>query len=438
MATNSYSFLYDLIGNRIRATENMTETEYLSNALNQYTNITAMATPVYDLDGNTVSVNGWTYTWDAENRLTGASNGNQRLEFLYDYMSRRVFKKVYALESEIWNLKSEMLFAWDGWNMISEIRNEGPGLATAPSTNFYVWGQDLSGSLQGAGGVGGLLSMTRIDGGTSNTYFYCMDGNGNVVDMVDAEGNKVAHYEYGPFGQTLVATGPMAQVNPFRFSSKYTDNETGLVMYQLRPYSPEQGRFVQRDRIGEYGGFMLYGLVNNNPLCATDYLGLVNEKGQTACEEELEKLKKWYTDAYDEATSKHVGGKVSGLGEVVIGTGAGIAVGARYGKWWGAAVGALLDIEGLFLWLNEHKAVKGTEELLLNLLKHKLNKLEKNECACEEDLVDAVRIKYNAFDEKEKAPGRGEWEPGTDDGKNDSWLDKLLKPPVVKSEVQPE
>ena len=68
--------------------------------------------------------------------------------------------------------------------------------------------------------------MTRISGAESNTYFYCMDGNGNVVDMVDAEGNNVAHYEYGPFGETLVATGPMAQINPFRFSSKYFDNET--------------------------------------------------------------------------------------------------------------------------------------------------------------------------------------------------------------------
>ena len=35
--------------------------------------------------------------------------------------------------------------------------------------------------------------------------------------------------EYGPFGEFIRATGPMAKANPFRFSTKYQDDETDLV-----------------------------------------------------------------------------------------------------------------------------------------------------------------------------------------------------------------
>jgi RHS repeat-associated protein len=57
----------------------------------------------------------------------------------------------------------------------------------------------------------------------------------------------------GPFGEVIRATGPMAKVNPFRFSTKYQDDETDIIMYPHRPYSPSTGRFLSRDPIGELG-----------------------------------------------------------------------------------------------------------------------------------------------------------------------------------------
>ena len=59
--------------------------------------------------------------------------------------------------------------------------------------------------------------------------------------------------EYGPFGELIRATGPMAKVNPFRWSTKYQDDESDLVMYPARPYNPSTGRFLSRDPIGEPG-----------------------------------------------------------------------------------------------------------------------------------------------------------------------------------------
>jgi RHS repeat-associated protein len=74
-----------------------------------------------------------------------------------------------------------------------------------------------------------------------------------VSDLVDDVGAVVAHYEYGPFGETVVATGSLALANQYRFSTKVTDDETGLVYYGYRYYAPEVGRWLSRDPIGLYG-----------------------------------------------------------------------------------------------------------------------------------------------------------------------------------------
>jgi RHS repeat-associated protein len=91
---------------------------------------------------------------------------------------------------------------------------------------------------------------------TSGTVYHwpVYDGNGNVAALVaQANGSLSARYEYGTFGETLRATGPIAKQNPFRFSTKYTDNETGLLYYGYRFYDPITGRWPNRDPLGELG-----------------------------------------------------------------------------------------------------------------------------------------------------------------------------------------
>ena len=142
--------------------------------------------------------------------------------------------------------------------------------ASPSITNTYVWGLDLSGTLQGAGGVGGLI-FARLN--VANV-FYGMDGNGNVSDLVASSGTVAAHYEYDPFGNQIVGTGSSADLNPWRFSTKYWEPETGLLHYELRPYFPSIGKWAQRDLIGEDGGENLYAFVENNPVSCVDPLGL--------------------------------------------------------------------------------------------------------------------------------------------------------------------
>jgi RHS repeat-associated protein len=66
----------------------------------------------------------------------------------------------------------------------------------------------------------------------------------------------------------------MKDVNPFRFSTKYFDNETGLGYWGYRYYSPNLGRWINRDPIEEQGGINLYLFVSNDPINEIDFLGV--------------------------------------------------------------------------------------------------------------------------------------------------------------------
>jgi len=101
--------------------------------------------------------------------------------------------------------------------------------------------------------------------------FGVMGNTGTVEHTCDAStGLTAARYEYSPFGETLRSSGEMAQANPFRFSTKYVDSETGLIYYGYRYYVPETGRWSGRDPIDERGGMNLYCILRNDSLNQVD------------------------------------------------------------------------------------------------------------------------------------------------------------------------
>lgn len=109
----------------------------------------------------------------------------------------------------------------------------------------------------------------------SDRYAPMFDGNGNVMGQLKlSDGFLRSAYEYDAFGQTLRESGTYAASNPWRFSTKYTDVETGEVNYGLRVYLPSLGRFANKDPLEEKGGLNLYGFVRNNAINHMDYLGM--------------------------------------------------------------------------------------------------------------------------------------------------------------------
>jgi RHS repeat-associated protein len=128
----------------------------------------------------------------------------------------------------------------------------------------------------GTSGISDVITLT-VNLATGQLHFPAYNGNGNIMALLRAETGAAATvdaaYEYDPFGRTVRATGPTALSNPFRFSTKFTDEETGLVYYGYRYYDPMLGRWVNRDPIEERGGRNLYRMCTNNIVCMTDFLG---------------------------------------------------------------------------------------------------------------------------------------------------------------------
>ena len=241
-------------------------------------------TPQYDDDGNLIQDAGWTYTWDAENRLIAAEMRDvsvpasvdlRRVEFSYDAKGRRFERRLKVkatptgstVRNTAWQEVSHVHYWYDGWNLAAETDDSG-------SVHQYIWGTDLSGTLQGAGGVGGLLGVATA----GRMYAVCTEVNGNVMGLVDGQsGQLVARWDYDPFGNLVTdwyAPGATSATCPIRFSSKALDPDLGWYYYGYRYYAPESGRWAARDPIGARGGLNLYGMVGNNPGTYVDIIGL--------------------------------------------------------------------------------------------------------------------------------------------------------------------
>ena len=317
LSSRQHEFAYDAIGNRQWAgvTGNTGDRKnYAANALNQVTSRDNSAAPftgsqafTYDLDGNVTDDGLWTYTWDAENRLitmvatTAAVNAgkpNLWIDFKYDYLGRRVEKKVTNLASNggviLWRR-----FLYDGWSLVAEYSISSP--SSLVLCRSYTWGLDIARSLTDAGGVGALLQIA--DHASGKRFLPIYDGNGNIAALVNASSGVVAAvYEYSPFGEQLRADVNDSAIadQPFRFSTKYYDAETSYYDYGHRYYAPTIGQFLGRDSIEEKGGLNLYGFCGNNAVNGYDVLGMY-ELGQAG--QYMGSNFTWFTGAADESWS---------------------------------------------------------------------------------------------------------------------------------------
>ena len=120
-----------------------------------------------------------------------------------------------------------------------------------------------------------FLIVQDHEGSSPENHFAAYDGNGNVVGLIDSvTGEKSATYEYSPFGELIRVSGEMGMKNTLRYSSRYTDDETGLLYYGYRYYSPALGKWLSPDPIEESGGMNVFGFLGSDPVNAVDVLGM--------------------------------------------------------------------------------------------------------------------------------------------------------------------
>ena len=189
------------------------------------------------------------------------------MTFTYDYMGRLVKKDNGYGDVDV--------YLYDGWNRIATFDVQS---SMFDVQCFYLWGTDLSGTLQGAGGVGGLLK----EGDWYPTY----DANGNIMQKLDGTGAMVMNVDYDPFGRTLGHSGSISPVGEYGFSTKPYVTELHCYYYGYRYYDPLSGRWLSRDPILEFSFQYLegyypeslaqntYAFVDNNPVNWIDMLGL--------------------------------------------------------------------------------------------------------------------------------------------------------------------
>jgi RHS repeat-associated protein len=242
-ASTTETYSYDAVGNRLSS---LGVTIYNYNVSNELTS-NSNGSYTYDANGNTLSdPSGKSYSWDFENRLTQAvvpgTNGGTTT-FKYDPFGRRIQKSGPLGTTN---------YLYDGRDLIEEIDASGSILAHYND------------------GVGFDQPLSMLRGGAVS--FFQSDVLGSTTSLSGSSGALGNTYTYDGYGKLTASTGNVA--NPFRFTGREFDPETGIYYYRARYYDSTAGRFVSEDPIRFRGGIDFYAYTYNNPLNWIDPFGL--------------------------------------------------------------------------------------------------------------------------------------------------------------------
>lgn len=212
----------------------------------------------YDANGNTLAdPQGRSFTWDFENRLTQAvvpgTNGGTTT-FKYDPFGRRIQKSGPLGTTN---------FVYDGQNVLEELDQSGNVLAR------YTHSEHDRDELADE-------PLAQLRSGT--TSYYEQDGIDSVTSLTNPAGALANSYTFDAFGKLTASTGTLT--NPFRYTGREFDPETGIYQYRMRYYDPSVGRFLSEDPVGFNGGdYNLFAYVLNSPTGLVDPLGLQHQPG---------------------------------------------------------------------------------------------------------------------------------------------------------------
>ena len=187
----------------------------------------------HDKNGNRREDGKRTYLYDDENRLVRVTRKADSVtsEYRYDALSRRVSKTVGVGMSPV-----TTRYAYDDARIVEEQNSAVVTLAT------YVYGNYID----------EVLNMQR--GGAD--YYYHQNALWSVIAVTDANATVVERYAYTDYGCPSVIHSAIG--NPWMFTGRQWDEESGVYFYRARYYDCEGGRFLQRDPFGYVDGISLY------------------------------------------------------------------------------------------------------------------------------------------------------------------------------------
>ena len=191
-----------------------------------------------------------TFTWQAGRQLANLQKGSTGVSYTYNSDGTRLTKTVNGVQTS---------YTWDGSQLVSQTTTGG-------DTLYFTYHGSSRVSLEYKG----------------NTYYYLYNLQGDVVGLVDSNGNSVVSYTYDAWGNPESTAGSMASTlgaaNPFRYRGYYYDTESGLYLVGTRYYDPVVGRWINVDSIisgiGEsVSGYNLFAYCFKNPVNMIDETG---------------------------------------------------------------------------------------------------------------------------------------------------------------------
>jgi RHS repeat-associated protein len=177
--------------------------------------------------------------------LTSTGLLMEGVSFKYDPFGRRIYKSSSSGTS---------IFAYDGDNLIEETNASGAAVARYEPTQ----------------NIDEPLAMFR----SGATSYYHADGLGSVTSLSNAAGALAQTYAYDSFGKQTSSSGSLT--NPFQYTARESDAETGLYYYRARYYDPAAGRFLKEDPVRSPLQPNLYKYSRNSPPNRIDSSGMTD------------------------------------------------------------------------------------------------------------------------------------------------------------------
>jgi len=274
ISAGTHNYSYDNIYQLLQATHPSSSTEaYTYDPVHNRLTSTDHNDWTYDSNNRLISYNGFSYTYDANGNMISKTDTDlsQVTSYQYDYENK--LKRIDYPDGTY----SE--YRYDPFG--NRIKKDVNGTVT-----WFVYDlikikmlPDLIAEYDGGGalvagythgpGIDDVISMRR--GGDS--YYYFKDALGSITSLNDSSETTVNNYEYDAFGSVFSKTE--LAVNPYGFTGRLLDNESGLMYYRIRYYDANVGRFINEDPIGLLGGINLYGYCLNNPVNYVDPEGKI-------------------------------------------------------------------------------------------------------------------------------------------------------------------
>lgn len=244
-------YRYDELGNRMEVIRDGVSTAYAYNAEKNRLQSVGNKSYAYDASGNTLSDSTYTYVWGDHNKLQQVKQGASTIaSYNYDALGRRETSVVGSVTKT---------YHYDGELVTYVTQSDG---------KIYRFAYDHEGRPL-------FISYQN------KQYWYHYDEHGNVIRLTDSTGATIASYKYDAWGNITnkwsASGNEIVDLNPYRYSGYWYDNETGKYYLHARYYDPQIGRFLSKDRInvsvGEPTGLNAYTYVSNNPVSYIDPTG---------------------------------------------------------------------------------------------------------------------------------------------------------------------